>query len=37
MIEVLKETIKQFINPNDSITVRDWEKLYYSITNDMYA
>ena len=37
MIEVLKETIKQFVNPNDSITVRDWEKLYYSITNDMYA
>jgi hypothetical protein len=37
MVEVLKETIKQFVNPNDSITVRDWEKLYYSITNDMYA
>jgi hypothetical protein len=37
MIEVLKQTIKEFVNPNDSITVRDWEKLYYSITNDMYA
>jgi hypothetical protein len=37
MVEVLKQTIKEFVNPNDSITVRDWEKLYYSITNDMYA
>jgi hypothetical protein len=37
MVEVLKQTIKEFVNPNDSITVRDWENLYYSITNDMYA
>lgn len=37
MVEVLKETIKQFVNPSDSIPVKDWEKLYYSITNDMYA
>jgi hypothetical protein len=37
MVELLKEVIKQYVNPNETIPLKDWEKLYYSITNDSYA
>lgn len=37
MVELLKEVIKQYVNPNETIPLKDWEKLYYSITNDNYA
>lgn len=37
MVEVLKQTIKEFVNPSDTIPVKNWENLYYSITNDSYA
>ena len=37
MVELLKEVIKQYVNPSETIPLKDWEKLYYSITNDSYA
>jgi hypothetical protein len=37
MTEVLKQTIKNFVNPDDFIPYKEWNKIYYSITNDMYA
>lgn len=37
MMEVLKETIKRFVNPNDTISTQEWNDVYYPITNDMYA
>lgn len=37
MTEVLKQTIENFVNPDDFIPHEEWNKLYYSITNDNYA
>jgi hypothetical protein len=37
MTEVLKQTIEKFVNPDDFIPYKEWNKIYYSITNDMYA
>jgi hypothetical protein len=37
MMEVLKETIRRFVNPNDEMSFKEWNSVYYPITNDMYA
>lgn len=37
MMEVLKETIKRFVNPNDTISFKEWNNVYYPITKDEYA
>jgi hypothetical protein len=37
MTEVLKETIRRFVNPNDTISFKEWNSVYYPITNDDYA
>ena len=37
MTEVLKETIRRFVNPNDTIPFKEWNSVYYPITNDDYA
>lgn len=37
MMEVLKETIRRFVNPNDTISSKEWNSVYYPITNDEYA
>lgn len=37
MMEVLKETIRRFVNPNDTISTQEWNDVYYPITNDRYA
>ena len=37
MMEVLKETIRRFVNPNETISFKEWNSVYYPITNDSYA
>lgn len=37
MLEVLKETVRRFVNPNDTISSKEWNSVYYPITNDRYA
>ena len=37
MVEVLKETIRRFVNPNDTISSKEWNSVYYPITDDRYA
>jgi hypothetical protein len=37
MMELLKATIENFVNPDDTISLSDWNDVYYSITKDMYA
>jgi hypothetical protein len=37
MMEVLKETIRRFVNPNDTISSKEWNSVYYPITKDEYA
>ena len=37
MLELLKETVRRFVNPNDTISSKEWNNVYYPITNDRYA
>jgi hypothetical protein len=37
MVQLLKTTIENFVNPKDTIPLKQWERMYYSITNDSYA
>ncbi len=37
MAEVLKAMIMKYVNPKDTISVKEWNNIYYTITNDRYA